>query len=67
MKPNTKFDLLSYLTIGFALSNFISFTIGTIYYDPNNIWFYTPIITVSLTILFGVWFMRFSDKIKVIE
>jgi len=67
MKTNIKFDLLSYLTIGFALSNFISFAIGTIYYDPKNIWFYSPIITVCLTIFFGIWFMRFSDKLKRLE
>jgi len=67
MNQNTKFDLLSYLICGFALSNYISFTIGLIYYDPSNIWFYTPIVTVSLTIFFGVWFMRFSDKLKIIE
>jgi len=67
MNCKTKFDLLSYLTCGFALSNFISFTIGSINYDPQNIWFYTPMITVGFTIFFGIWFMRISDKLKVSE
>jgi len=65
MKPNTKFNLLSGLVCGFALSNYFSLTIGLLSY--NSIWYYSPIITISLTIFFAIWFVRFSDKLKIAE
>ena len=65
MKPNTKFDLLCWLTIGFALSNWVSFTTALI--NSNSFWYYTPIFTVSLTIFFAIWLMKVHDKTKKLD
>lgn len=61
IKFSKKYNLLAFSTIALAFSNLASFMIGGFNYDINNPLFYSPIITMGLTIFFAVWFMITKD------
>jgi len=63
-----KYDLLTYIVVGFALSNLLVLPIAILHDgEYDNILFYTPLMTGIPTVFFAVWFLTYSNKHKVTE